>query len=92
MWRWLLNSKHSVQVNERQYLMDMVRTLVYAKTELELKDEYSKLIDDSTVKKYSNSIWKDFGHAEGNGLHVFGLQQQCTVLTPTTMLSLAYEQ
>ena len=54
IWRWLLNSKHGIDVNERQYLMDLVRTLVYAKTESELKGEYSTFENDSTVKKYKN--------------------------------------
>ena len=56
IWRWLLSSKHGVYVNERQYLMNFVRKLVYAKTESELKAEYSNFEKDSTVKKYKNFI------------------------------------
>ena len=37
MWRWLLCSKNSIHKDERQYLMNLVRKLVYANKETEAK-------------------------------------------------------
>ncbi len=56
MWRWLLCSKHCIEDDERQYLMNLIRKLVYAKTESELMAEYARFQQNVTVKKYANFI------------------------------------
>ena len=61
MWRWLLCSKNGIHKNERQYLMNLVRRLVYAKKETELNVEYEQFLVDKIVKKYSNFM----KHMEG---------------------------
>lgn len=65
IWRWLLNSKHGIHIDERRYLMELVRKLVYAKTESELKAEYASFEKDATVKKYQKFI----SHIQGNWVH-----------------------
>ena len=40
MWRWLLCSKNNIHKDERQYLINLVRKLVYAKKEIALNTEY----------------------------------------------------
>lgn len=54
MWRWLLYKKHDIHMDDRQYLMALIRKLVYAKTESELLTEYHNFENDSTVTKYKN--------------------------------------
>lgn len=73
IWRWLLSSKRGIDVNERQHLMNFVRTLVYAKTEIELNAEYSNFKNERNTRILFH-ICKGFGNAEGNGLYVSKLQ------------------
>ena len=54
LWRWLLCSKNNIHRDERQYLMNLVRKLVYAKQESELNGEYQQLKNNTTVNKYPN--------------------------------------
>ena len=54
IWRWLLNSKHGIHCDERQTLMNLVRKLVYAKTEAEFAIEYHNFQNHVLVKKYNN--------------------------------------
>ncbi len=54
IWRWLLNVKHGIDCDERQILMNLVRKLVYAKTEAELITEYSHFENHPFVKNYKN--------------------------------------
>ena len=54
IWRWLLNSKHGINCDERQTLMNLVTKLVYAKTEAELITEYCNFENHVLVKKYKN--------------------------------------
>ena len=54
MWRWLTCAKNCIDKNDRQHLMQCVRKLVYAETEIVLHDEYDKLKRDSIGLKYSN--------------------------------------
>ena len=56
MWRWLLCSKNSIHKDERQYLMNLVRKLVYANKETELNTEYQNFMDNLIVKRYPNFI------------------------------------
>ena len=61
MWRWLLCSKNSIHKDERQYLMTLVRRLVYAKKETELNTEYQQFTNNTVVKRYPNFM----AHMEG---------------------------
>ena len=62
MWRWLLNTDNKIHKDDRQFLMNQVRKLVYAKTETALESEYALFNNNLVVKKYSNFI----SHMEKN--------------------------
>ena len=62
MWRWLLNNDNKIHKDERQYLMNQVRKLVYAKTETTLESEYALFKNNLVVKKYTNFV----SHMENN--------------------------
>ena len=61
MWRWLLSNKNCIHKDERQYLMNLVRKLVYAKKETDLNADYQQFTSNSTVKRYPNFMT----HIEG---------------------------
>ena len=54
MWRWLLSTDNRIQKDDRQYLMNMVRKLVYTNTETALNSEYNLFKNNLIVKKYKN--------------------------------------
>ena len=56
MWRWLLCIKNGIHKDERQYLMNLVRKLVYACKESELKKEYQEFTNNTVVKRYPNFL------------------------------------
>ena len=66
MWRWLLCSKNSILKDERQYLMNLVRKLVYAKKETELNTEYQQFKSNTVANniRISWHKWKDTGSVE----------------------------
>ena len=83
IWRWLLNSKHGINCDERQSLMNLVRKLVYVKTEAELITEYSNFENHVLVKKYKtfNSYITGYWVPEMNGLFVLGMQcRPCPIM------------
>ena len=41
MWRWPLSINNKIHKDDRQFLMNQVRKLVYAKTETSLESEYA---------------------------------------------------
>ena len=61
MWRWLLSNKNDIHKDERQYLMNLVRKLVYAKKETDLNADYQQFTSNATVKRYPNFMT----HIEG---------------------------
>ncbi len=70
IWRWLLNIKHGIHCDERQILMNLVRKLVYAKTEAELITEYSHFEKQTLIPTFLI-----IGFAEKNGLCVLKMQR-----------------
>jgi len=56
MWRWLLCSKNGIHKDDRQFLMNFVRKLVYAKKETVLHAEYQQFTSNAIVQKYPNYI------------------------------------
>ena len=60
-WRWLLSNKNCIHKDERQYLMNLVRKLVYAKKETDLNADYQQFTSNATVKRYPNFMT----HIEG---------------------------
>ena len=54
VWRWLLNNRNGIDSDERQALMNLVRNLVYAKTETELTTEHTNFKQNPLVMKYNN--------------------------------------
>ena len=61
MWRWLLCTKNNIHKDEQQYLMNLVRKLVYAKKEIELSTEYQQFKSNTVAKQYPNFM----AHMEG---------------------------
>ena len=56
MWRWLLHNNNKIQIQHRQYLMQLVRNMVYAKTEATLNNTYELLKKDPVSQMYGNFI------------------------------------
>ena len=44
MWRWLLHSSNGIHIQHRQHLMQLIRNMVYAKTEISLIIQISNKI------------------------------------------------
>ncbi len=53
MWRWLLSNDNKIDEDHRQTLMELVRKLVYAKTETELNDNYNLFKQNPVTKIYN---------------------------------------
>lgn len=45
-WRWLWDSKNRVDMKDRQRLLGIVKSMVYAKTQESLDDIYEEAVDD----------------------------------------------
>ena len=62
-WTWLFEGKNRIQQKDRATLLNLVKTLVFAKSELMLQMEYEEFLSNSTVIKYPNfmkhvqSLW-----------------------------------
>ena len=54
MWRWLWNSKNSIDKDDKQYLMECVRKLVYAENTDKLEELYQRFKEDAVTQKYEN--------------------------------------
>lgn len=57
VWRWLLNAKHGIHKNDRQELMDAVKSLVYAKTGEAFNELLEKTLNNPQAEKYPNFKW-----------------------------------
>ena len=51
MWQWLLSTDNKIHKDERQYLMNHVWKLVYAKTETTLESEYALFKNNLVASK-----------------------------------------
>ena len=51
-WTWLHDGKNKINKGHRQFLMNKIKELVYAKTKQTLNSKYQELASDSTVKLY----------------------------------------
>ena len=58
MWRWLWNSKNSIDKDDKQYLMECVRKLVYAENTDKLEALYQKFKEDAVTRKYRYENFK----------------------------------
>ena len=56
MWRWLWNSNNKIQKDDRQYLMKLIRRLVYATTIDNLEKEYTAFKANVVVAQYANLL------------------------------------
>ena len=56
MWRWLLHSNNKINIQHRQLLMQLLRNMVYAKTEGMLNIMYELLKNDPISRLYGNFI------------------------------------
>ena len=56
MWRWLLCNKNGIHKDDRQFLMNLVRKLVYAKKESDLDHAYQNSLSNGIAKRYPNFI------------------------------------
>ena len=73
--------------------MNLVRKLVYAKTEAEFAIEYHNFQNHVSIKNYNNfsTYITNIGCAERNGQFVSGMQHTREVLIQTIMLNLVLE-
>ena len=56
VWRWIWQSSHKIEKNDRPDLLKRLPNLVYAKTEEEYEKENQNLLDDETCAQYQNYI------------------------------------
>ena len=84
MWRWLLCSKNGIHKDERQYLMNLIRKLVYIKKETEFNEEYQQFKSNMTVKFLGKYGWGTEGEW---AIYILG---EVKPSIPITTLSLGY--
>ncbi|XP_031327708.1 uncharacterized protein LOC116158967 [Photinus pyralis] len=53
-WRWLWNSKNDIGKQDRKHIMAHFRRVLYATTNDELSENFSKFMNDEVIKKYGN--------------------------------------
>ncbi|XP_055924542.1 uncharacterized protein LOC129956633 [Argiope bruennichi] len=56
VWRWLMNSENKVLKEHRQELYFSFKSLMYAETEMQLKELLQNMLENSTVRKYDKFI------------------------------------
>lgn len=56
IWRWLLDSKHGIQKNNRQELMAAMKSLVYAKSRDVFHQVWENIQASSLGKTYPNFL------------------------------------
>lgn len=56
VWRWLLDGKHGVHKDDRQKLMGLVTSLVYAKSPDFFSETWVTFQNSSLFKKYPNFL------------------------------------
>lgn len=54
VWRWLWNNNHKIAMNDRKYLINIFRKVMYAKNEIECNKEMINLKMDNIAIKYIN--------------------------------------
>ena len=55
-WTWLYEGKNCIQKEDRVTLIQLVRSLVYSKSEVELKNKHASFTSSETAKKYPSFI------------------------------------
>jgi len=55
-WTWLLEGTNKIQNEDRATLLNLVKTLVYAKTDAALQKQYKEFLVHPTVQKYPTFI------------------------------------
>lgn len=56
VWRWLWKSDHNIMKDDRPYLLQKFRALLYAKSSSEYDKKKTELLSDKTFLKYPNFI------------------------------------
>ncbi|KFM72869.1 hypothetical protein X975_16842, partial [Stegodyphus mimosarum] len=56
LWHWLWDCKNNILKNERKYLMELFRNILYTPNELAGTEEYFTLLHDPCASKYENYI------------------------------------
>ncbi|CAG8625700.1 3333_t:CDS:2 [Scutellospora calospora] len=54
MWRWLWDGNHNIHKNDRAILIELIKKLVFSKTEVALNQAYIELTSSQTYLKYYN--------------------------------------
>lgn len=54
VWRWLLDSKHGINKNDRQELMSAVKLLLHAESIDRFEDQLEKVQHHPLLQKYPN--------------------------------------
>ncbi|XP_066958964.1 uncharacterized protein [Macrobrachium rosenbergii] len=56
VWRWLCDSSHGVKKDHRQLLMQVVKNLLYAKTEQKFNEDWHAVLQTQEAKNYENFV------------------------------------
>ncbi|KAF8764578.1 uncharacterized protein LOC129985079 [Argiope bruennichi] len=57
VWRWLMNSENKIIKEHSQELYFSFKSLMYAETEMQLKELLQNMLENSTVRKYDFIIY-----------------------------------
>lgn len=64
-WTWLLDGKHKVKADDRQYIYNCVASMVYAETEKVVNDMYEKIMhENGENKKLLDKVTKDYNRRD----------------------------
>ena len=56
LWRYLWDAKHTIKREDRPYLLTMVKKMMYASSENELKELYATFCGDEIASQYKNYV------------------------------------
>ncbi|XP_055928322.1 uncharacterized protein LOC129959493 [Argiope bruennichi] len=56
VWQWLMNSENKILKEHHQELYFSFKSLMYAETEMQLKELLQNMLDNNTVRKYDKFI------------------------------------
>ncbi|KAF4531085.1 hypothetical protein B566_EDAN019085 [Ephemera danica] len=54
LWRWLFDSKNGIAKDDRQFLMDAFKKIMYAISEHDAEKQYQTLMSSDVASKYAN--------------------------------------
>lgn len=54
LWRWLWDAHNQIRKQDRPYLLNILKELIYAESSMELETRYQQIHEDEVVSRYPN--------------------------------------